>query len=107
MLGKRDLLARAKENESRMNGPTDPVLQIIEGAQLVFAVWSDENLPDGIGFLIVKGEHRLNGIADSGSWVSSGAVELPTIKPQTTVDAVLCDSANHAAALRLVLGEVG
>ena len=71
--------------------------------RIAHAVWSDENLPDGIGLLIMKGEHRLNGTTDSGT---SASVEIPSIEAQTTVDAVLCDSAEHAAALRLVLGEV-
>src|SRR3954465_15369926 len=50
------LAIRATENLGLMDGSTIPVRRIIAKSELVFGVWQDSAEPDGIGWLIIKGQ---------------------------------------------------
>ena len=93
MIDKQRLLQRAMSNETLMDGTTALVKDIIDDAELVFAVWRDVDQPDGIGVIVLKGAQLLRTITASGQSVAA------------TWDAVLCENAEHAEAARRILGE--
>ena len=105
MIGVREIMARAVANQSLMDGTIVPVRTVIDHANITFAVWPDAGEPDGGGFLIIKGQHRLKVIAASGDPAPPGAMRLPRLSAEMVWDAILCDCPERAEALRRVLGE--
>ena len=72
----------------------DLVKQIIDSAEIVFAVWTDRFAEDGVGHMLVKGQAiARQALADNKTAVS------------TRVAAIPCDSAKQAQALLHGLGE--
>lgn len=49
------LVAMANANDRLMDGTMTPVRRIVDGADIVFAVWQDREEPDSVGILLVKG----------------------------------------------------
>ena len=64
--------------------------QLVEGADLVFAVWPDPAEDDGVGIMIVKGRNRL------GVSIATDQAEV------LRWTAVPCRDVEQAAALRFV-----
>jgi hypothetical protein len=72
----------------------DLVKQIIDSAEVVFAVWTDRFAQDGVGHMLVKGQAiARQAVADNKMAVS------------TRVAAIPCNSARRAEALLQELGE--
>ena len=72
----------------------DLVKQIIDSAEIVFAVWTDRFAEDGVGHMLVKGQAiARQAVADNKMAVS------------TRVAAIPCNSAEQAQALLHELGE--
>jgi hypothetical protein len=67
---KAEILGIANRNQARMGGTLGQVKQIIDGAELVFAVYPDNDSLDGIGMLVLKGERLLKECFASGASVS-------------------------------------
>lgn len=89
------LVAMAKANNALMDGTMEPVRQLIEGHDVVVAVWQDFESQHGVATLIIKGADMLrNSVADQ--------TEVPG---RTT--AIKCMSYEQAEALREVLGDQG
>jgi hypothetical protein len=72
----------------------DLVKQIIDSAEMVFAVWTDRFAQDGVGHMLVKGQ----GIARQA--VADNKMAL-----STRVAAIPCNNAEQAQALLHELGE--
>ena len=72
----------------------DLVKEIIDSAEMVFAVWTSRFAQDGIGHMLVKGQ----GIARQ-------AVADKKMAVSTRVAAIPCNSADQAQALLHELGE--
>jgi hypothetical protein len=72
----------------------DLVKEIIDSAEMVFAVWTNRFAQDGIGHMLVKGQ----GIARQ-------AVADKKMAVSTRVAAIPCNSAEQAEALLHELGE--
>ena len=72
----------------------DLVKQIIDGAEIVFAVWTDRFAQDGVGHMLVKGQA-----------IARQAVADNKIAVWTRIAAVPCNSAEQAEALLHELGE--
>ena len=53
---------KANENNERMDGTAECVFQIMDGADIVLAVWNDEEATFGVGFRVVKGLSTYNGL---------------------------------------------
>jgi hypothetical protein len=87
MIDRQLIKALALRNQRLMDGTTEPVRRILDGAQLVFAVWPDSDEPDGIGTLIAKGTHRLKAIAASGKPAPDGSAAFSPSQ-KVTVNAV-------------------
>jgi hypothetical protein len=72
----------------------DLVKQIVDGAEMVFAVWTDGFAQDGVGHTLIKGQAiARQAVADNKMAVS------------TRVAAIPCNSAQQAQALLHELGE--
>ena len=72
----------------------DLVRQIIDSAEMVFAVWTDRFAQDGVGHMLVRGQAiARQAVADNKMAVS------------TRVAAIPCNSAVQAQALLHELGE--
>jgi hypothetical protein len=72
----------------------DLVKQIVDGAEMVFAVWTDRFAQDGVGHTLIKGQAiARQAVADNKMAVS------------TRVAAIPCNSAQQAQALLHELGE--
>ena len=72
----------------------DLVRQIIDSAEMVFAVWTDRFAQGGVGHMLVKGQAiARQAVADNKMAVS------------TRVAAIPCNSAEQAQALLHELGE--
>jgi hypothetical protein len=72
----------------------DLVKQIVDGAEMVFAVWTDRFAQDGVGHTLIKGQAiARQAVADNKMAVS------------TRVAAIPCNSAQQAQALLQELGE--
>ena len=70
------------------------VKQIIDNAEVVFAVWTDRFAQDGVGHMLVKGQAiARQAVADKKMAVSSRVAAIP------------CNSAGQAKALLHELGE--
>jgi hypothetical protein len=67
---KAEILGIANRNQARMGGTPGQLKQIIDGAELVFAVYPDDDSSDGIGMLVLKGERLLKECFASGASVS-------------------------------------
>ena len=72
----------------------DLVKQIIDSAEVVFAVWTDRFAQDGVGHLLVKGQA-----------IARQAVADNKIAVSTRVAAIPCNNARQAEALLHELGE--
>ena len=83
---KAEILGIANCNQARVGGTPGQVKHIFDGAELVFAVYPDNDSSDGIGMLILKGEHHLKACFASGASVS------------VRVSAVSCVNFEHAVA---------
>jgi hypothetical protein len=99
-----EIVARANDNLHVMDGTTEPVRRILAGCELVFGVWQDLREPHGVGTSIIKGVRRLKAIAESGER-RFVAGQQRAISLQTKWSAIKCESAEQAAAARLVLGD--
>jgi hypothetical protein len=72
----------------------DLVKQIIDSAEVVFAVWTDRFAQDGVGHMLVKGQA-----------IARQAVADKKMAVSTRVAAIPCNSAEQAEALLHELGE--
>ena len=72
----------------------DLIKQIIDSAEMVFAVWTDRFAQDGVGHMLVKGQA-----------IARQAVADNNIAVSTRVAAIPCNSAEQAEALLHELGE--
>ena len=72
----------------------DLVKQIIDSAEMVFAVWADRFAQDGVGHMLVKGQA-----------IARQAVADNKMALSTRVPAIPCNSAEQAQALLHELGE--
>jgi len=72
----------------------DLVKQIIDNAEVVFAVWTDRFAQDGVGHMLVKGQA-----------IARQAVADNKIAVWTRIAAIPCNSAEQAEALLCKLGE--
>ena len=72
----------------------DLVKQIIDSAEVVFAVWTDRFAQDGVGHMLVKGQA-----------IARQAVADNKIAVSTRVAAIPCNNARQAEALLHELGE--
>lgn len=88
-----ELLARAIENENRMDGTTTPVAKIIAENDLVWGVWIDPLEEHCIGIHLINGRSVLSEVASGQE-----AREL-------LCGAILCGCAEKAVAAQLVLGD--
>src|SRR5215475_13157271 len=76
------------------SGRYDMVKEIIDGAQVVFAVWQDQTAERGVGFMLIKGQALARHIlADN-----EGEIRMRTT-------AIPCMEAEQAEALLHELGE--
>ena len=73
---------------------TTLVKQIIDNAEVVFAVWTDRFAQDGVGHMLVKGQA-----------IARQAVADNKIAVWTRIAAIPCNSAEQAEALLRELGE--
>jgi len=72
----------------------DMVKEIVDGAQVVFAVWQDQTAEGGVGFMLIKGQALARQIlADK-----EGGIRMRTT-------AIPCMEAEQAEALLHELGE--
>ena len=72
----------------------DLVKQIIDNAEVVFAVWTDRFAQDGVGHMLLKGQA-----------IARQAVADNKIAVWTRIAAIPCNSAEQAEALLCKLGE--
>ena len=72
----------------------DLVKQIIDNAEVVFAVWTDRFAQDGVGHMLLKGQA-----------IARQAVADNKIAVWTRIAAIPCNSAEQAEALLHELGE--
>ena len=72
----------------------DLVKQIIDRAEMVFAVWTDRFAQDGVGHMLLKGQA-----------IARQAVADKKMAVSTRVAAIPCNSAEQAEALLHDLGE--
>ena len=72
----------------------DLVKQIIDNAEVVFAVWTDRFAQDGVGHMLLKGQA-----------IARQAVADNKIAVWTRIAAIPCNSAEQAQALPHELGE--
>ena len=72
----------------------DLVKQIIDNAEVVFAVWTDRFAQDGVGHMLLKGQA-----------IARQAVADNKIAVWTRIAAIPCNSAEQAEALLRELGE--
>jgi len=72
----------------------DLVKQIIDSAEVVFAVWTDRFAQDGVGHMLLKGQA-----------IARQAVADKKMAVSTRVAAIPCNSAEQAEALLHELGE--
>jgi hypothetical protein len=71
----------------------DMVEQIMDSAEIVFAVWTDKSAEDGVGYMLVKGSQiAWQAVADKTS-VTARVTAIPCISP------------DQAEALQYDLGE--
>jgi hypothetical protein len=71
----------------------DMVKQIMDSAEVVFAVWTDKSAEDGVGQMLVKGSQLVRQVIADKTAV------------QMRVAAIPCNSVEQAEALRNELGE--
>ena len=105
MISKLDMLDRANANLALMDGTAAPVKKIVNSTDLVFGVWHDDQKPDGISTLIIKGQGRLAAIAAGGKPAPAGTTRLGKASVLMSWSAILCESLEHAIAARRVFGE--
>jgi hypothetical protein len=103
-MDKQEILAKARQNEALMDGTTDAAQRIIESTHLVFGVWQDESLPDGIGVFIIRGERSLEAMGLRVRRIPSGHA-LPEFSLKIRWDAILFDSFEAAALYWFVWGD--
>jgi hypothetical protein len=83
----RRFLKRMADASERM-----PVKAIMEEAELVYGVWADAGEPDGVDWLILKGERLLRESMASGGPIS------------TQTAAIWCESREDARSVRQTFG---
>jgi hypothetical protein len=90
------IVAMANANDEAMrahlrmeggNAHMDEVWKIIDSADVVFGIWQDPTGPEGVGYLVIKGEHLLPDV------VADGAARSHII------NAISCQEAAQAYAL--------
>lgn len=87
------IVAMANETQKHLNGDFVQVDAIVADAEVVIAVWQDQQEPHGVGTMLIKGNQSLREIVASSH-----------SRPQM-VAAIPCVSAAQAEALRQVAGE--
>jgi hypothetical protein len=85
---RKQLVNMANASDEVMDGTMEPVLDIIASNDVVFGVWQDYAEPNGVGFLVIKGENKLRDL-----------VGTSTVR-DFSVTAINCGKAEHAEALR-------
>ena len=91
------LVSMANENVELMDGTTAPVKKLIEDHELVYGIWQDDTMPDGIGVHVIKGKRQIMEAMTSGD----GAAVA------TSVTAIGCDCLEQAVAAQQAFGDVG
>jgi hypothetical protein len=72
----------------------DMVKEIVDGAEVVFAVWQDKSAKGGVAYMLIKGQDLARQIlADNKVEISARTTAIP------------CIEAEQAEALRRELGE--
>jgi hypothetical protein len=104
-LDKSAIVDLANESRALMDGTIEPVKRIIEENEVVFGVWQDDDEPDGVGILLIKGQRRLGALAESGKPAPTGAERLTLPAAVMKVSAIPCLCLEQAEAARLTLGE--
>jgi hypothetical protein len=84
---KAEILGIANRNQARMGGIPGQLKQISDGAELVFAVYPDNDSSDGIGMLVLKGERVLKECFASGASVSVRVSAVSCVNPEQAVAA--------------------
>jgi hypothetical protein len=84
------IVRRADENQALMDGTMEPVLSIMDAADIVVAIWRDKDQPNGIGQRVVKGHLLLQ---------RSDATNQPISLKITKLTGIWCVEEAQAAAL--------
>jgi hypothetical protein len=88
------IVTKANETRALLDGTTEPVRQIIDSTDIVYAVWQDATLPPlGVGVHVIKGKAFLEEIIASGQ------------SRPCSLNAIPVQSAEHAIATELVFGD--
>jgi hypothetical protein len=89
-----DIVRLANENQVFMDGTTDTVFAIMDGADIVWAVWQDATLERGIGHRVLKGQEFLHQCMATGR-------DLATVK----WTGISCIEAAQAEALEMIYAQ--
>jgi hypothetical protein len=94
---KLEMFELAHENQKAMDGTTGPVKQIIDGAEVVFAMWPDPTAEHNCDFLIIKGAKLLRHCVESDQAFEArcGAVLVANIEMATAACQVLGDNSSE------------
>jgi hypothetical protein len=84
------IVRQADENQAVMDGTMEPVLSIMDAADIVVAIWRDKDQPNGIGQRVVKG-HLLLQRCD--------ATNQPISLKTTKLTGIWCVAQEQAVAL--------
>jgi hypothetical protein len=82
-----EIVGMAYRNQALMGGTPGQVKQIIDGAELVFGVYPDNDSSDGVGMLVLKGDRHLKECFASGASVSVRVSAVPCVKVEQAVAA--------------------
>jgi hypothetical protein len=73
------VVQRADENQAVMDGTIEPVLSIMDNADIVLAIWQDKDQPNGIGQRVVKGHLLLQRCEATNQSISLKTTKLTGI----------------------------
>jgi hypothetical protein len=93
----RALIDSANANAERNDGANTPIKEIIEGSEVVFAIWRDMRRHYGVDFLLLKGVNKLREIAAMADDNLRGVA--------ISTNAILMDNREMALAAREVFGQ--
>ena len=82
-----EIVGMAYRNQALMGGTPGQAKQIIDGAELVFGVYPDNDSSDGVGMLVLKGDRHLKECSASGASVSVRVSAVPCVKVEQAVTA--------------------
>jgi hypothetical protein len=90
----RQLVDMANANEARVDGTTEPVKRLIDGADVAIGIWQKR---DGdVGLLILKGERVLREVIASGKPM-----------PSSVITAIKCNDQEQAEMAKHFFGSDG